>query len=378
MEIIHLVSGKLSGNNALVAAINNLATEQVRLGHQVTLWEISEEANDHFQLKSYKTVLFPAKPFIWTTTRAITSAIQKLHAGVIVHIHGSFVPIYFTIAYQLRKINIPFVYTTYGMYQKEEIKTSGLLRQLYFQLFEQMLIRWSSALHITGANEKEMLAEAQTDLDKKLFLIPNGLTNENRLIPPKIKRTDEPVFGFCGRLDIHAKGLDILLRAFAEYKLKYFEKGVLWIIGDGEGKEVLYEMANELGIHAYVSFKGNMYGLRKFEMMSKIDVFVRPSRVEHFPSAILEAASSSVPSIVSRATNMGDYITQFDAGYVLVENTPNALAKLFLKAYQDIKQYRWDHKRRNAFRMVNEKFQWSRIAEEHIHVYEKVLDQQAA
>lgn len=152
MEIIHLVSGKLSGNNALVAAINNLATEQVRLGHQVTLWEISEEANDHFQLKSYKTVLFPAKPFIWTTTRAITSAIQKLHAGVIVHIHGSFVPIYFTIAYQLRKINIPFVYTTYGMYQKEEIKTSGLLRQLYFQLFEQMLIRWSSALQIGRAH----------------------------------------------------------------------------------------------------------------------------------------------------------------------------------------------------------------------------------
>ncbi|MFM9597555.1 glycosyltransferase, partial [Streptomyces scabiei] len=87
-----------------------------------------------------------------------------------------------------------------------------------------------------------------------------------------------------------------------------------------------------------------------------------------FPSAILEAASSSVPSIVSSATNMGEYITQFDAGYVLGENTPNALAKLFLKAYQDIKNYRWDHKRRNAFRMVNEKFQWSRIAEEHIHV----------
>ncbi|MBX9733836.1 MAG: glycosyltransferase family 4 protein [Chitinophagaceae bacterium] len=378
MEIIHLVSGKLTGNNALVAAINNLAIEQVRLGHRVTLWEISEHANDSFQLKSYKTVLFPAKSFIWKTTGAITSAIQKLKPGVIIHIHGSFVPIYFSIAYHLRKLNIPFVYTTYGMYQKEEIKKQGLLKQLYFQLFEQMLIRWSSVLHITGATEKEILADAQTDVDKKLVLIPNGLTNENRFIPPKIKRNDEPVFGFCGQLDIHAKGLDILLRAFAEYKLKYFEKGVLWIIGDGEGKEVLYKLVNELGIHSYVSFKGKIYGLRKFEMMSKIDVFVRPSRVEHFPSAILEAASSSVPSIVSRATNMGDYITQYDAGYVLAENTPNALAKLFLKSYQDIKHYRWDHKRRNAFRMVSEKFQWSRIAEEHIHVYEKVLDHQAA
>ncbi|MFX5937687.1 hypothetical protein ABTE71_20235, partial [Acinetobacter baumannii] len=82
--------------------------------------------------------------------------------------------------------------TTYGMYQKEEIKTHGFLRQLYFQLFEQMLIRWSSALHITGANEKEILAQTQTDVNKKLVLIPNGLTNENKYIPPKIKRTDEP------------------------------------------------------------------------------------------------------------------------------------------------------------------------------------------
>jgi glycosyltransferase involved in cell wall biosynthesis len=378
MEIIHLVSGKLIANNAMVVAVNNLATEQVRLGHNVKIWDISETPHDEFQQKMYKTILFPAKHFIWNTTQEINTAIQNLRKGTIVHMHGSFVPLYFTVAYHLRKKDIPFVYTTYGMYNKEEIEERGILRKLYFKLFEQMLIRWSSVVHITGANEKAILTESKNNIEKKLVLIPNGLTNENRLIPPKIKRNEDPVFGFCGKLDMQAKGLDILLRAFAEYKLKYFERGVLWIIGDGEDKQTLYELANDLGIKQFVSFKGSVYGLRKFEMLSKIDVFVRPSRTEYFPSAILEAASSSVPSIVSQATNMGEFITHYDAGYVLEQNTPNALAKTLLKTFSDIRSYQWDHKRRNAYRMVNEKFQWNHIAEEHIHVYEKVLDQQAA
>ncbi|MEN9597714.1 MAG: hypothetical protein RL596_25 [Bacteroidota bacterium] len=378
MEIIHLVSGNLANNNAMVVAINNLATEQARLGYSVKLWDISETPHDEFQQKTYKTILFPAKQLIWNTTKEINLAIQHLKKGTIVHLHGSFVPVYFTVAYHLKKKNIPFVYTTYGMYINEEIKERGLIRKMYFKLFEQMLIRWSSVLHITGANEKVLLYETKNNVEGKLVLIPNGLTNENRLIPPKIKRNEDPVFGFCGKLDIHAKGLDILLQAFAEYKNKYFEKGVLWIIGDGNDKQILYELANDLGIKQYVSFKGSVYGLRKFEMLGKIDVFVRPSRIEHFPSAILEAASSSVPIIVSKATNMGEFITQYDAGYVLDQNTPNALAKILLKTYTDIRSYQWDHKRRNAYRMVSEKFQWNHIAEEHIHVYEKVLDHQAA
>jgi glycosyltransferase involved in cell wall biosynthesis len=137
-------------------------------------------------------------------------------------------------------------------------------------------------------------------------------------------------------------------------------------------------MKKELNIQQYVFFKGNLYGVRKYELLNKIDVFLRPSRCEYMPSSILEAASASVPSIVSRETNMGEYITQYNAGYVLENNNENALAKLLLQGIKEMRNGTWDLKKRNAYRMVNEQFQWDKIAQQHIQVYEKVLNYSAA
>lgn len=375
MEIVHLVFGKQNtAAMSMAVAVNQLATEQVRLGYNVKLWEISPDPNDDFQQRPYKTYLFQVKNFIWNTTEEINKAIDRLKTDTIVHMHGGFIPVYFTLAYHLKKRNIPFVYTTHGSYNKSLVHSSGIAKKIYFHLFENMLIKWSSALHFVSNNEKSGLQDSLSDNQDKMVFIPNGLSNGNKLIPPKIKKNEEPIFCFMGQLDVEEKGLDILLHAFAEYKHKYFEKGVLWIVGDGAGKEQLFKLANELNIHHSVYFKPTLYGILKFELLNKVDVFVRPSRSEYFPSAILEAASTSVPSIVSKETNMGDYIQAYEAGYVMEENNPNQLAKLFIECLKDIRSYRWDAKRRNAYKMVNEKFQWNKIAKEHITVYEKVLD----
>lgn len=379
MEIVHLVFGKKNKNGLTLAmAVDQLATEQVRLGYQVKLWEISPFANDEFQQKPYRAHLFNVKNFLWNTTLEINKAIDQLKKDTIVHLHGGFIPVYLTLAYHLRKRNIPFVYTTHGTYNKLFIQSAGWAKKIYFHLFENILIKWSSAMHFVS-NDEQLGSEASHSIDQqKMVFIPNGLSNGNKLIPPKIKRNEEPIFCYMGQLDIHDKGLDLLLHAFAEYKFKYFEKGALWIIGEGAGKETLYKLAIQLNIQQSVFFKPTVYGVLKFELLNKVDVFLRPSRLEYFPSAILEAASTSVPSIVSKETNMGNYIGEYNAGYVLEENTSRNLSRLMIECLRDIRNFNWESKRRNAYKMVNEKFQWNKIAQQHIAVYEKVLDQIAA
>ncbi len=72
--------------------------------------------------------------------------------------------------------------------------------------------------------------------------------------------------------------------------------------------------------------------------------------------------------IVHLVLDKSALISRNEAGYELTENTPNCLAKLMIQSLRDINNYLWDSKRRNAYRMVNEKFQWNTIAKEHINL----------
>lgn len=380
MEIIHIIFEKNNNANpTLSVAIDQLASEQAKLGYTVKMWEISEPAAiSTLKERSYPTQFFQINRFIGSTIREIIKAIKLIKKDTVFHLHGGFIPIFFSIAFQLKKRNIPFVYTTHGKYNKTYMETAGIMKKMYYLFFEHMLIQWSSALHFEGQNEKDVFEENSKDSNKKLFVIPIGLPSENKLVAPKIKKNIIPVFGYVGNLNIEKSGLDILLYAFAEYKHKYMENGELWIVGEGKGKEELQALATLLKIDSYVSFIPCVFGSKKVELLSKIDVFVMPSRYEYNPFIILEAAAASVPAIVSEETNMGEYIKAYDAGYVLKENTPNMLAKSFIACLRDHQNHQWDCKRRNAYRMVNEKFQWSTIAKEHINIYEKVLVEQVA
>jgi glycosyltransferase involved in cell wall biosynthesis len=374
MEIIHLVFDKSDAiGKKLTATVDLLASAQVKLGYNVKLWELSTKHKDEFQNRLYKTILFHLKLFQWSITKEINKAISELGKDTILHLHGGFIPVFFTLAFKLNKYNIPFVYTLHGTFNKENIEASGLSKKVYFRMFESGLMNWCAALHFEGPGEKALIADPSITNHRKVVYIPNGISNESRLPPAKYNEAEEPVLGYFGKLDIKNDGLDILLKAFAEYKQHYAGKGILWIVGEGSGKKQLYAFAAKMGIQNSVFFKGNVIGLRKFELLNKVNVLVKPSRYEYDTAIILEAASSSVPAIVSKETNMGEYISEYDAGYVLTENTPQQLSKALHNWSMEMESYQWEQKRRTAVKMINERFHWSIIAKEHMKVYERIL-----
>jgi len=374
MEILHLVYNKPDViYKKMALTVDQLATAQVKLGYSVHVWEMGSSPYEELQQRPYKTRHFHVKSYVWATTGEINEAIRQLKKNTIVHMHGGFVPLFFTFAFHLNKRNIPFVYTPHGTYNKSNIQASGLSKKMYFKMFENSLMQWCAALHFEGPSEKSLIDDPEITNDKKVLYIPNGLSNESSLPPAKFNEFEEPVFAWFGKPEINNGGLDILVQGFAEYKQKYSGRGVLWIVGEGDEKKQLYALVTQLGIQNNVFFKGNVIGLRKFEMLNKVNVFLRPSRFEYDPSIVLEAASAWVPSVVSRETNMGEYIAEFEAGIVLDQNTPHHLAKAIAKCASELENYGWEQKRKNAHRMVTEKFQWNNIAKEHIKVYERIL-----
>ncbi|KKP31654.1 MAG: Glycosyl transferase group 1, partial [Candidatus Woesebacteria bacterium GW2011_GWE2_31_6] len=77
-------------------------------------------------------------------------------------------------------------------------------------------------------------------------------------------------------------------------------KAVLEIIGEGEERQNLENMASNLGISDSVVLKGFVDNARS--LLSGFDIFCMPSRSEAMPYALLEAGLAGLPVI---ATSVG-------------------------------------------------------------------------
>jgi len=96
------------------------------------------------------------------------------------------------------------------------------------------------------------------------------------------------------------KGIDVLLRALAECRLKGHPFR-LTIIGHGKYQSSLERLAEELVIDNCVRFAGCLpWGSNLREELDNADLFVLPSRVEALPRALLEAMSRALPALATR------------------------------------------------------------------------------
>lgn len=104
----------------------------------------------------------------------------------------------------------------------------------------------------------------------------------------------QPVILGVGRLS-YQKGFEHLLRAFSKVK-ECEEQAQLIILGEGELKNDLLELAKELNIINDLHFPG--FVSNPFSWLRKADVYVMSSLYEGMPMILLEALSSSA-AIVS-------------------------------------------------------------------------------
>lgn len=375
MEIIHIVFARKAKEkiNPLVDIANQLATEQIKLGHSVQIWGIGSGTLDQLQQKPYKVICFSTSLFMWNTLDNMKKAINTIKAGTIIHIHGGIIPIFYPIVFHLHKNNCPFILSPHGRYNSYTLKRASYLKRKHFENFDTNIINWASAIHFVSEFErKELLDNYPFDLQKS-YIIPNGLIDNNINIAPKIMKHDEIIYCYYGELSITKMGIDILLNAFSKFKKITNNNAVFWIIGNGGDRNAILKSIKKLGLHKYVFVKPMVYGTLKFEQLSKIDIMVRSSRLDYSPFVVLESASMSIPSIVSKQTYFAELIKTANAGYTLNENSVEELMQIFVESMNDIDSVQWNRKKMNARQMVIDHFGWNKIAREQIKVYQTIL-----
>jgi len=105
-----------------------------------------------------------------------------------------------------------------------------------------------------------------------------------------------------------------------------------------------------------------MSGTAKLKVISNFDAFIHSSRWEGLPMACLEAASLGRPLVISRGTNLAEYVEKSGAGLVLDETSAAGVERALERV-----QRLYDHDQllemsKNALSLIEKEFSWEENA----------------
>lgn len=372
MEIIHIALGKVNPQrmNGVNKVVYNLATEQSRAGLSVSVWGISASTVHDYPERNFTTVLFEKKKSPFAIPEGFLEAVRGTSPETVFHLHGGFIPVFYSIARILQAENRRFIFTPHGSYNRIAWRKSKLAKMVYFRLFERKMLQRSAVVHVLGKSESEGLNYLLKGLNVQR--VPYGFElGESFPVTPNA-RNEDYIIGFCGRIDVYTKGLDVLLEAFGRFITENGD-AILWIIGDGPERPTLEAKAASLGITEKVKFWGSKYGQEKDDLLAKLQLFVHPSRNEGLPTAVLEAASFGIPCLVSEATNLGDEIRKSEAGVVIAHTTTNEMLEGLRSAYAAFEVQSPEEMKIRSRSMVADFFNWSVILRDFNSIYQRAL-----
>ena len=173
-----------------------------------------------------------------------------------------------------------------------------------------------------------LLNEFKIDSNKAV-VVYNGIgldKIENGIKKQKIE-TNPYNITYIGRLN-SVKGVDLLLRATKILKEKHNIK--ISIVGDGEERKTLENLADKLKIDDIVSFYGQQKDVAPF--LDKASIFVYPSIwQEVFGISIVEAMAYGIPCVATDVGGIPEIIEDGSNGFLCEKSNSNNLASTIEK-----------------------------------------------
>ncbi|MCH2235657.1 MAG: glycosyltransferase family 4 protein [Crocinitomicaceae bacterium] len=363
-KVIHIVLGKANPNkaNGVNKVVCELANAQTKK-YNVELWGITKNLVHNYPQRDFKTRLFRQTRMRFKLDPELVLSIKNIDSRfTMVHIHGGFIPENYSATKLLRKKGVQYIFTCHGAYNSVALKKSKWGKSIFTRFFDRAIIKSSKGVQALGENEKKSIS--RIDASANILMIPNGQSKKD--LSSDDSRSDRLELCFLGRIDIHTKGLDMLMEAM---NLVDKNKVHLTIIGAGGEMESLKDLIAKNKLSDKVTLSGALYGEMKDEALRNSDALVLLSRNEGMPGVVLEAAAVGTPSIVSPGTNFIPYIEKYDAGYPIKSFDSEDIAQIFLKVRTAKRSGELKRKSQNSYHMVDDCFSWDRIVEEFSKAY---------
>ena len=199
---------------------------------------------------------------------------------------------------------------------------------------KKMAIRRATLLQATSARIRQMLIDSGFD-KKRVVLLPNGVDLARFTDAPRDQQLREQLCGsaqlvgiFVGRLSPE-KDHDSLFRAWAT-AFRGREDTRLLLVGDGALKNVLFELATQLGIEDQIVFAGHAGNVAPF--LSVADFGLLTSLSEGLSNSLLEYMAAGLPVIGSRVSGTEDFVVPGQTGWLFEPGSAIELARCLADA----------------------------------------------
>lgn len=216
----------------------------------------------------------------------------------------------------------------------------------------------------------------------KLDMIPNGV---NLAKSPQFSREElaafkaqyvsvgNPLIFSVGRL-VYEKGHHILIGSMPQI-LEAFPGTKLVIAGRGPLLGYLQSIVSDLGINNSVHFAGFVSDLERDKFFAVADCAVFPSLYEPFGIVALEAMTFNCPVVVSNLGGLAEVVDHEKTGLLIYPDNSESAAWGVLQTLE--RPSLASKCALNARQMLEEKYNWARIAKETKKVYERVITERA-
>jgi glycosyltransferase involved in cell wall biosynthesis len=172
------------------------------------------------------------------------------------------------------------------------------------------------------------------------------------------KQGDELILATAGRLS-EQKGHNLLFKALQRLKTTGIPFRLL-IAGDGEMKEEIMQMAQQMGLSENVTFLGFLENIKP--LLDQCDIFLLPSKWEGFGYVLVEAMACRKPVIAFHASSNPEIVADGESGFLVKDfNTDQFAEMIFLLANNPTLRLQMGEKGRKR---VEERFTLERAVKE--------------
>lgn len=239
-----------------------------------------------------------------------------------------------------------------------------------------MLRRHLARADALTANSADTARRMRELVDREVTLLPYGTTVD---VASGVRRGSDPAtLLFTGRL-IQRKGVEFLIEALPSILARRRVRVV--ITGDGDRRAGIEARVRALGLQDVVEMPGFVSRERLGELYANSDVYVLPAvhddagDTEGLGVPLIEAALHGMPIVACGIGGIVDVIQHDRTGLLIAEKDPGAIAQAVLAVLDDpalgerLGLAARDHAR--------DRFDWDRIIDQQVAVYEHVLGQRS-
>jgi len=246
-------------------------------------------------------------------------------------------------------------------------KMTAFMKSRFHKIYNAFLLANTTYIISVSDHCRIDLNAFYSRAERKSITIPQA-TNDYEFTPKQqLSGNDDPIIINVGSF-VPEKNHQFLLQVFKSYRVKY-NKGILWLVGDGYLRKSLEKMVIELGLANHVKF----WGYRKdvIGLLKQSNVLVMPSLIEGLPGVILESFSCGIPVVAAPVGGIPEAIENNVTGLC-----PASLdIDLYVSAIEKLNTdclFR-DEMVRRARQIFLERFTVSKVSEDFAKVYEGLL-----